>query len=526
MILKAIAAAICCISLLMADSFLPLEFINNSGFDDNEIYFVVKALNPINGKDCFLQFDTEDGIGTCKDVSEKYSSQDFSYTAAQLKKLKIPKVSSARIYFSIGMPMDLYVNPKDHKIIDSDGFNPRDPNYYTLHDKVEFSYNDYGTWINPTAVDYFSLPLRIEQPGANSHLKAAGVYEAYDKTFTILRSVISTYDKTKTKIWKKLFIDYVDKNNEITTLRFVAPGKAMIQGIPNTDPFDENYLSNSSVYNFDYINAVWEYYKDHILFIDASEINNFFALDDYLFSGHVVGEEFIFSNATGTYTEKILKPNRSTPFFAGAIDEFNHQNNTPKAIIIRQITAAFDVGLLPASEGIILNHDYFESQRQLGYYYQNNKRLPKTDQGPWYDLYSKALHSIGEDQPIYTFAYDDALGQDGTLHCSNAKNIAPITITLGNIDGVKIPNPYIDHKRYRVEVLIGHKSVIEYKGRLLKHGEILENVNVPFVVKLNGQEAQIYITPPMVRPYFEGANGIVIENPYKGHTIISFPGRA
>lgn len=496
-------------SFVLADNYLTIDFVNNSGFDDEVVFLVVKGLDPGTGKDCFLQFDTE-GVGACKATSIN-CSQDYSISAAQLKKLKIPKMASGRIYVSIGRPMDLYVNPTDLKIMDSDGFKPRDPNYYTLHDKVEFSYNDHGVWINPTAVDFFSLPLRIEQPGE----KGAGFYDPYDKVLTTLNNVFATGDTTKIGVWKKLFIDYVDENHDITTLRVVSPGKAMVKGIPNTDPFDENYLNK-------YINAVWEYYQDHTLFIDASELKNVFRLDNYLFSGKVIGREFIFSNATGTYTEKILPPTHSTPIFAGAGGEFDHSNNTPKAIIIRQIVSAFEVGLLPAPEGTILNHAYFESQRQAGNYYQNNKTVPQIDQGPWYDLYSKAIHSLGADQPIYAFAYDDALGQDGTLH---AENVSPLTITLGNMEGVKIPDPFTDRTKYRVEVLIGHKSKVEYQGRILKHGEILNDVTVPFIVKLNGQEASIYIKHPMARPYFDGADGIVIENTGKGHARISFPGK-
>ncbi|MBA3239442.1 MAG: hypothetical protein H0T62_14020 [Parachlamydiaceae bacterium] len=520
-----LGALLCCSSSIMADKFFDVEFVNDSGFDDNDVYLIVKALEPKSGKDCFMQFDLEIGEGSCTIVSKGTSSLDYSYKASQFKKLKIPMVNSGRIYVSVGMPMDLYVTSNDNKIIDSDGFKPRDPNYFTLHDKVEFSYNNLGTWINPTAVDYFSLPIRIEQPGAASHLKAAGIFESYKKVFEVLKGQVSKHDTTKFKIWKKLFVDYSDDQGNVTNLRFVAPGKAMIQGIPNTDPFDENFLNNASSYGFDYINAVWEFYQNNTLIIDASELRNFFALDNYHFSGKVVGNEFVFTNATGTYTEKIQKPSHSTPFFAGAGNEFDHANNTPKAIMVRQLTSAFEVGLLPAPDGTVLDKHYFEAQQAEGNYYKANKILPKTAQGPWYDLYAKALHSFGEDQPIYAFAYDDALGQDGTLHDPNAHHIAPVTIRLGNMEGVKIPDPFTDFAKYRVEVLIGHLSQVEYNGRILKHGEILEDVSVPFIVKLNGHEANIYIKTPMVRPYFDGSDGIVVNSVSKGNATISFPGR-
>lgn len=37
--------------------------------------------------------------------------------------------------------------------------------------------------------------------------------------------------------------------------------------------------------------------------------------------------------------------------------------------------------------------------------------------GPYYNVYSKALHSFGE--RVYAFAFDDAVGEDSTLHSSD-----------------------------------------------------------------------------------------------------------
>lgn len=525
-VLKKISAflLLCCSPLLAAEHYLPIEFMNSSGIEDEKIFILIKALDPKTHKDCFIKFNLETGEGKCQLVSKDTSAMDFSYKASDLKNFKIPMVNSGRIYISVGMPMDLQVSEFNHKIIDSDGFKPRDSNYYTLHDKIEFSYNSYGSWINPTAVDFFSLPIRIEQPGAAPHLKAAGVYESFVQVFSMLKNVVNCHDTTDTSIWSKLFIHYKHDNGEETPLRFVAPGKAMTQCLPNTKCFDQKYLNNPQSYGFNYIDQVWEYYKHHTLIIDASELKNHFSLDHYLLTGNVVGNEFIFTSGT-QIVEKIKKPSLSIPFFAGAGNEFNHYNNTPKAIIIRQLTSAFEAGLLPAPHGTVIDKNYFKSQKEAGNYYQMNPLLPQSKQGPWYDLYAKALHSIGEDQPIYAFAYDDALGQDGTLHDPNAKNISPVIITLGSLEGVDIPDPLTDSTQYQIEVLIGHHSLVEYQGSALKHGQVLNNVSMPFKVTVNGSEANIYVKNPMVRPYFHGSDGIVINNLGNGRAQIIFPGR-
>ena len=130
-------------------------------------------------------------------------------------------------------------------------------------------------------------------------------------------------------------------------------------------------------------------------------------------------------------------------------------------VIQREVTSAFTAGMLPAppisppadsnyakiwhksdevNYGVMLSKEYFEFARiqTPSMFYQNtilnNLHPEQKNKGPWYDLYSQALHSIGE--PIYTFAYDDALGQDGTLSQTNP---GLLTITLGDTEGFFIP---------------------------------------------------------------------------------------
>lgn len=508
----------------MAEQYLPLILKNNSGFSNDKVYIVAKALDPKTKQDCFLQF--EGNVAKCVPVTASTSSVDFSYTMKQFEafsELKIPPVESGRIYFSVGVPMELPVNAADNKIIDADGFLPRDTNYYTLYDKIEFSYvvNTHsngdvtgGSWVNPTAVDNFSLPLRIEQPGAASHMKAAGLTGSRVEIFSALQSEVKDNDTTDTQEWQKLFLEF--KDEEFTTpLRFMATGKAMISGIANTNPFDEYYLSNgrNNDYDFNYVDETWKYYETNTLKIDASEIQAFFKLNSYLFTGHVEGDTFIFTNEDGSYVERIEKPANSVPFFAGANGTFDHQNNTPKAVIVKNLTSAFTVGLLPAPNGTLLNTEYLKSQKDQGKYYTANPFLGNPTQGPWYDLYGKALHIFGDEQPIYTFAYDDVLAQDGTLHDPNVNNISPVTVTLGDMSGTQIPEPFKDDSTYTITVGLNDTySEVIYQGRKLKNGETLYNVAMPFTVTADGNVANIYIKYPMVKPYYEGSNGIVIDH--------------
>ncbi|MEM1283717.1 MAG: beta-1,3-glucanase family protein [Chlamydiota bacterium] len=500
--------------------FLPVEILNNTNlFQNADVYFLVKGINPVTGNECFLFFD-DNGQGQYVDITKDTKSKDFSFILSDYLtdengiQLRIPQLVSGRIYLSLIRPMELEIKDAEGtlRIVDADGFKPRDANYYTLYDKVELTYVDGGSWVNPTAVDFFSLPIRIEQEGALSESTVAGLDRNREQAFEQLRKIVSQEDKTTNQEWNKLFLSFTDSNSKTTTLRFMSPGKAMAKHVEGAIPFDEKYLNNAQLYGVNWTDFIWDYYKTHSLLIDTSELRHINPLpgDEYLFKGFVDGEteRWVFSTDAGFVVE-IEKPETSVPFFAGAIYPFDAANNTPKAIIIRQLTSAFEVGLLPLADGVTLDRFYLTNH--MNDYFKANQLLSEAEQGPWYDLYSKALHSFGDEEPIYSFAYDDALGQDGTLHDPNASNLSKVKITLGDMTGTEIADPYLDDIVYDVTVLIGEGSEVIHKGRVLHYGDVLGGVTTPFEVTLNGEKAEIYFKPVMVHPNFPSADGILVQ---------------
>ncbi|VEG90118.1 beta-1,3-glucanase family protein [Legionella spiritensis] len=510
--------------------YLPVEINNKTQKSDSDIYVIIKAMDITTEHDCFIDIDQNTGIGQCTPVTPGMNSESYSYPLSTLplsedsrkRLILVPKTASGRIYFSAGYPMDLFVTPDTRKILDPDGFKPRDSNYYTLYDKIEYSYNDGGSWVNPTAVDFFSLPIHIRQEGSTSDVTEAGFSEDRNEVINSVRTLIQEKDTTRNKIWDRLFITY-SESGQTELLRIVSPGKAMVENVADTKPFDLDYLSNESVYDFSYMDHLWQYYQTHTLLIDTSEIASHFSLDNYLFTGKVTGEQFVFTNQTGSYRVVIDRPTHSTPFFAGSGDSFDAANNTPKAIIIRQLTSAFDAGLLPAKSGTKIDRHYFQAMKAN--FYQKNPLLPQLTQGPWYDLYSKALHHFDASQAIYTFAYDDALGQDGTLHDPNAGNISPVQITLGSLENTLIPNPYEDTGTYTVTPVLGFGTTVKYNGAILQNNVPLRNVKIPFHVTINGQDAYLYFKKPVIRPYFDGADGIAIHKTSDRDVEVVFPGK-
>lgn len=416
----------------VANAYFPVEIKNESGISDENTFLVIKALNQFN-EDCFMELNKQTGEGVCLAASNDFNSFDASYRLSELPKqesnilLQLPQVSSGRIYFSYKHPMDLPVDYISGKIIDADGFKPRDSNYYTLYDKIEFTYNDLGTWLNPTAVDNFGVPIRVEQP-TSAVYQETGFSLTRKYILDNIQSLIEIDNPNTADEWAKLLLNYQSENGVNTILRFMSPGKAMVQNIPDTVSFDETFFTNSLLYGNNgksYIDEVWEYYQTHTLKIDISEITHS-PRGTSLCYGQVdpATNNFIFTCDNGENVS-IPKQTSSLPFFAGAVGDFDAQNGTAKAVIVRELSAATVVGLLPASSDVVLSRYYFEEHKHL--YYQNN-----TPAAQHYDLYGKALHSFGADQLTYTFAYDDALAQDGTLHDPGIPGKA--TITLVNIN--------------------------------------------------------------------------------------------
>lgn len=561
---------------------MPIDIVNSnqqSVVSDSKVYIIVKAQLPDQATetDCFVQFAT-DGKGTCQPVSATTSSKDFAIdlnslpagSSANSHRIYIPEVISGRIYISVNQPVTLPVrqttdaNGKSiNVIVDPDGFLPTDENYNTLYDKVEFTYHNghnqgeaTGSWVNPTAVDFFSLPIKLVQPTSTT-VQQAGMTDARATIFSNLQSYFSDHASgASLDQWNKLIINFKNDDGSTTPLRIMAPNKAMPMNIDNTDPFDVTYLSNDA-YSFNYIQAVINYYSHgdmqpgNNITVDCSEVAANFPikLKDYMFTGHYdpIHQRFEFNNAAGQLEVDLPIPMKtinkdgkevkivdSGAFFGGAGESFDAPNNTPKAVIVRDLTAAFDVGMLPTenlpnTDGtVVLSKDFFTAAKAAGMYYQTNS-LINAQGGPWFDLYSEAMHSFN--QPIYTFAYDDILGQDGTLHDPN-ENPGLVTITLGDLSNTVMPNLADSHKYTITPVLPagdGVKMVVDYKDPTsgdyipLKNGTDLTGMPAPLHIRVNGQhEADLYFRNPFLTPVFPGSEGIRIN--VNGEMVtITFP---
>lgn len=422
------------IAQLNAAGDFPVKIVNKTGDQNIKVYVLVKGLHPDTTKPVFIRFDTGTGIGQYADITTPdtntqskdytYFSEAFGYDYTYFKNangefvMHIPYLKSGRVYISLNdrLKMPVVGQAPNLGIADPSAFNTNDPNYQYLYDKVEFTYfmTPTGplTVINPTAVDCLALPIAVSQDklvDGKVENVLYGITDSREKTFSAIENILK--ESGNSPQWERLVI----RNNQGTILRIVAPGR-------DDAFFDANYLN-------DYINALWNYYTTHTLAIDCTELTNILpGLGSYTFTGKVVGNDLVFTNATNSYTEKIAKPT-SNNFFLADQGPFQANNNTVRAVLVRNICSAWSVGLLPVSDGTILTRSFYLDQKHNNNFYKNNAIIPTTGANkPWYNLYAKAIHSISKD--IYAWAYDDAIGLDGTNFSTDKY---PATLTIGRM---------------------------------------------------------------------------------------------
>ncbi len=381
-------------------------------------------------------------------------------------------------------------------IIEPDIFKTTDPNYYVLYDKAEFSFNDGGLWADLTAVDFWSLPLAMHvnnNPGGIAYAGPKDATLTREKIISNLHNDFNTYTQGKNSTvignWEGLFLNYTSPQTasdptENTMLRVVAPAKAMLRA-DKALQFPQDYLGP-------YIDIIWNFYKQpgNALQVDCSELvgddvfqsqyqathgGKAFQSTYSIFTGSVNNNgDFVFTNKNPTPDSiTITKPisnsssindsvssvtsNGTTiavPFFAGTLTTTNYPpniapaNHTIDAVIARDMCAAFDVDLLGKPNIAPLSKTYFSNANKQGLFFQDNPlytgvRVP-------YDVYSRAIHN---EMITYAFAYDDILGQDGTI---SGIGLGTLYIDIGNLSGTNIPNLHPnDGIKYNVSFVMG-----------------------------------------------------------------------
>ena len=177
--------------------FLGVDLVNNTHgqWTNAQVYVTVIGMDPANGKFAYVtpagaivDFTLADATAANHiTASNGQAYGNYSFTLAQSTLLKLPLLTSARAYVSLGAPLYVQVfGDAGGNVTGYAGPNPQngtDPNVNTHFDWYEFNYG--GTvqantvYINTTQVDQFGLPLVLDvwAAGGSFH-KQVGITES------------------------------------------------------------------------------------------------------------------------------------------------------------------------------------------------------------------------------------------------------------------------------------------------------------------------------------------------------------
>lgn len=416
-------------SATVTGGYYPLKIVNKAANSKNvqHTYLLLLAQDwtaAQNNCVISLSYDASRNaqVATLIPITQSTNSKQYTYAIDSLQGydsttqsvlIYIPHLQSGRCMVSINY--ELYMPPvagstgimslQDPSVSDTS-----DINYDVVYDKFEFTYDTTGTrgcvYINPTAVDFFSIPIKLER----DNVKSGNINDLKrDVIVDTIMSVLNKYDLTPTHTWQSLIV------KDSSVIRMTSPSLAI--------GFDTSYLSGQS-YNF--IDTLIEYYKSNTLYVDCSEISAGYY-------GGTIDSSNNWNFVNGNNKVSInMNTVKTTNFFGPGTAPFATPNRTVESILVKNITSAFTVNMLPDVNGDTLEKPFNSAK----FYKVNPRQNTPTTVGPWYNLYTRALHTaIGNS--IYAFAYDDVLGQDGTL--SGRDTTKTITVTIGDLGNMYIP---------------------------------------------------------------------------------------
>lgn len=473
--------------------YVPFTIVNNSTFPDNEIFILILT-NNFNNIITFARNADNLQVGTVTTPPPKTYVSDQGSGTYPLSTFATPQngeaaytfylpstvsMTASRIYYSIGEPLDWFIPVSGPVAVPSQDFaDPAQDGFYILFDKQEFTMDANNRLImNPTLVDYYGLPLSfsIEYTdytqstpprvtafaGLPPTLPSTTIFSNFE---TAIASLPTSPNGGTRPIWNSLYLTYAPPSGTSSLLRILAPSQA----IQTTSPvlmnpiFPINYFLTNNYTSDNWLSQVWFNGSNNAiyqipantLFIDLSTAGPSYGIAQ----GSVdTSGNFNFTAISGTGTGSTLVlplPTSSKAFFTSTLSDYTPtptitgDSNVANAIW-QGLSAGIISGIVPllgTSQSNPLSQSFIRQQTL----FVNN---PNITSGPWYDFYSGTFINMGSSPytKFYTTPYGDYLGTDGTVTVTQiAQADAVVTVTIGNMAGIAVPNPFNDNNTYTV----------------------------------------------------------------------------
>lgn len=208
----------------------------NGAYPDNQIYWGVIGINPVNGAWSYLDLSgnlipistaLNNATGHLTKNGNNYAN--IYHKVSDASWVNLPKITSGRLFLSVGTPC--YIKTYDDGFAGPDINNSTDPNRDIYFDFVEFTVNDSGYHGNTTRVDQFGFPIQ------HRLVNKAGTYD---------RTVGELESETRSGLFAKYQSEVPTEFKSLGTLqapyRIVCP----ISGPFNTGGAYANYFSSYS----------------------------------------------------------------------------------------------------------------------------------------------------------------------------------------------------------------------------------------------------------------------------------------
>lgn len=429
---------------------LPIIIVNNSTLPDDQVFILLTGENVAADHQVWGNIDTTPGANfgnvTLQNVALSDNSTTFSYALSQLPETSggrvfyVPEIRSGLIWFSMSNKLSMTVvnvapSIPALQIVQPNFTNPSDVNYTTNFDIFELAYLLAGSpqvAADATAVSFFSIPLYGYLAGATSVSSNTGLHQPRSFIMSHATAFLNTAIGAAKPQWQNLLLTSGGR-----ILRLLSTGKAIGASL-----FDANYLDNSATYGYSYLSDIWtggasSFYVKHDLNLNVTVTVP--ATANYNYTGRVQGDNtFLFTSNNGgptvTFPAPVTSPTPTGTTTFNIFSAINFITPLPAAgsagdAVSKLVQEAIIAGLVPTTDTLSLS--YLSANQGNFYNINDNLNSAGKASGPWFDLYSKALHSLGS---IYTFGFDEPLWPQVLLGAPFINNTTYLGITIGNVE--------------------------------------------------------------------------------------------
>ncbi|KAF2139852.1 glycoside hydrolase family 64 protein [Aplosporella prunicola CBS 121167] len=370
--------------LRAAETTLDFELVNNTTSSTVYAYITGQALDN-NSALFLLQADGQTAYypSSPSSVGSALSADCAIPLGApgSSKKVTIPHLAGARIWFAVDAPLTFLLNPGP-ALVEPAVTNPSDPNIDTTWGFAEFTWNSAQLYANITYVDFFCLPIALTLTNAAGSTQHVAGSDA-NGLATVCQG-LEAQSAADGAPWSSLIV----KNSSGGYLRALSPNDGIVT---NSALFQDYYAR--------YVDSVWAHYAAATLSVDTQASYG-------TLSGRVDGDALVVGN------ERFARPSAADIFSCSTGPFANASGSAERNAIIPRLAAAFN-------RSTLLKEEVTPAETSASYYKEEVT-----------NHYSRIVHEANLDARGYAFPYDDVAPNGGGDQSGSVFDGAPVLLRV------------------------------------------------------------------------------------------------